>query len=193
MTENTTHQNLTALTITEFPKFCELLVERFHTAVEHYCEVSYFTILVSLIDRSADALMGEGKMIFVGLDTQEKLLNAAYKNRYAKKEEVTNKARPFWQTLQDNPESNDPSVIKTFEKYQNKAGNETSYSAKKIEGGKMYDFLEKEETPFRKMMLDILPLYFDPKTSCYFLTLPLIQLCIITFIMDSHARFKLLY
>ena len=149
MTELNSNQNLIALTITAFPKFCELLVERIHTTVEHYCEVRYFTIFVSLTDRSKEGSVGEPQLILAGLDAQKRLLEQAFLAELIHKhpinaqkiaQEKAAKVKTDWQAFKKNKEVNDPLILGILERYRK--GHIPTF--KQIKGGNLHSFLKKK-------------------------------------------------
>jgi hypothetical protein len=184
MTHLTTNQNLTTLTITGFSKFCELLVERFHTSVEHYCEINYFTIFVSLIDRSREGAVGGEKVILVGIDAQKKLLNVAYQTQLIQKNtpnaetktlEIAEASERFWNEFGNGFELSSPStILDALNRYR--AGEISSITG--IIGGNVNSYLNApndRDVRFRELMSEILSLYFKPIRETRFLSLPLIQ------------------
>lgn len=176
MADKTVHQYATPLKIADFPKFCELLSERFHTSVEHYCEIDYFTIFISLVDHSGDAVVGKEKVVLAGLATQEKTLNAVYKKNSTPENTQTmlSNTEPLWKALREKGELEDNYIKAALQKY--KAGHgKKKYTITHIRVNNLQNFLQKEANPFRKRIYDLMSLYFKPIENCSYLTLPLIQ------------------
>ena len=179
MADKTVYQHTTTLKIARFPNFCELLSERFHTSVEHYCDIDYFTIFISLVDHSGDTVEGKEKVMLVGLDTQETFLNAAYKKKYAREDGLSDfnpsEYAAQWNTLRTHKDLNDTYINSALKKYKNGGNNGKDYTIKRITVHNLHNFLLKEDNAFRKRIYSLMSVYFKPIKDCSYLTLPLIQ------------------
>ena len=177
MADKTVHQYTTPLKIADFPKFCELLSERFHTSVEHYCEIDYFTIFISLVDHSGDAVVGEEKVVLAGLATQETFLNTAYKKKYSLENQQVSlpNTASLWKALREKQELDDNYMKAALEKYKAGGHGKKEYTIKRIRVNNLHNFLEKEDNDFRERIFNLMSLYFKPIENCAYLTIPLIQ------------------